>query len=141
MNIGLGRRRRTILLIDADPHARAVLRVALEAAGFSVGEAANDREGERTAARIKPDAILADLMLDTLSGGMTITERLHASGSNIPCYIVSTAVDALMGSVGLHEIGITSVFLKPVDVAIVIQTLKTRLGVGAQARAGDVVHA
>jgi len=32
-----------------------------------------------------------------------------------------------MGSVGLHEIGISGVFLKPVDTAIVIQTLKTRL--------------
>ncbi len=34
MNIGLGEKRKTILLIDADPHARAVLRVALEAADF-----------------------------------------------------------------------------------------------------------
>jgi DNA-binding response OmpR family regulator len=137
MNIGLRDRRKTILLIDPDPHARAVLRVALEAADFSVGEAANDREGERTAGRIKPDAILAELMLDTAGAGMTLTERLHASGSTIPCYIVSTAGDALMGSVGLHEIGVTGVFLKPVDSAIVIQTLKTRLGVTQQPRTGD----
>ncbi len=130
MNIGLRDRRRTILLIDGDPHARAVLRTALEAADFSVGEAANGREGERTALRIKPDAVLVELMFDTVDGGMTITERLHASGSTIPCYIVSTASDALMGSVGLHEIGVAGVFLKPVDPAIVIQTLKTRLGVG-----------
>ena len=130
MNIGLGDRRRTILLIDADAHARAILRKALEAADFSVGEAANNREGERTALRIKPDAILAELMTDAADdGGMTISERLRASGSTIPCYIVSTAGDALMGSVGLHEIGVSGVFLKPVDAAIVIQTLKTRLGV------------
>jgi DNA-binding response OmpR family regulator len=129
MNIGLGNRRRTILLIDTDAHARAILRKALEAADFSVGEAANNREGERTALRIKPDAILAELMTDPTDAGMTISERLKASGSTIPCYIVSTASDALMGSVGLHEIGISGVFLKPVEPAIVIQTLKTRLGV------------
>ena len=129
MNIGLGDRRRTILLIDADAHARATLRKALEAADFSVGEAANSREGERTALRIKPDAILAELMTDPDDAGMTISERLKASGSTIPCYIVSTAGDALMGSVGLHEIGISGVFLKPVEPAIVIQTLKTRLGI------------
>ncbi len=29
MNIGLGNRRRTILLIDSDAHARATLRIAL----------------------------------------------------------------------------------------------------------------
>jgi DNA-binding response OmpR family regulator len=129
MNIGLGDRRKTILLIDADPHARASLRIALEAADFSVGEAANDQEGERTVLRIKPDAVLVELMLDTSAAGMTLTERLHASGSTIPCFILSSASDALMGSVGLHELGIAGVFLKPVDAAIVVQTLKTRLGV------------
>lgn len=131
MNIGLGDRRRTILLIDADPHARAILRKALEAADFSVGEAANNREGERTALRIKPDAILAELMTDPAHAGMTVPERLRANGSTIPCYIVSTASEALMGSIGLHEIGISGVFLKPVEAGIVIQTLKTRLGVGS----------
>jgi DNA-binding response OmpR family regulator len=137
MNIGLGDRRRTILLIDGDPHARATLRAALEAAGFSVGEAATNHEGERTALRTKPDAILAELMMDAADAGMTVAERLQAHGSTIPCYILSTASEVLMGSIGLHEIGISGVFLKPVDTAIVIQTLKTRLSVreGEPARA------
>jgi DNA-binding response OmpR family regulator len=137
MNIGLGDRRRTILLIDADSHARAVLRTALEAADFSVGEAATNHEGERTALRIKPDAILAELMMEPGDAGMTVSESLKAKGSTIPCYIVSTAGDALIGSVGLHEIGVTGAFLKPVDAAIVVQTLKTRLGIGQ----GDSGHA
>ncbi len=130
MNIGLGDKRRTILLVDADSHARSALRLALEAAGFSVGEAATDREGERTALRIKPDAVLAELMLDAGDGGGSVTERLHAAGSSIPCYIVSNAADALMGSVGLHEIGVSGVFLKPLDPAIIVQTLGTRLNSG-----------
>ena len=133
MNIGLCARRRTILLIDSDPHARATLRLALEGAGFSVGEAANGREGERTALRVKPDAILAELMMDSHEPGGTVSERLMAAGSTIPCYIVSTASEALMGAVGLHELGIEGVFLKPVDTAIVIQALKGRLGGDADA--------
>jgi len=137
MNIGLGRRRRTILLVDTDAHARAVLRIALEAADFSVGEAANDHEGERTALRIKPDAILAELITDAAGDGRMLSERLQSAGSTIPCYIVSAAADALMGSVGLHEIGVTGVFLKPVDAAIVVQTLRSLLGV----RAEDAAHA
>ena len=127
MNIGLGARRKMILLVDSDPHARAVLRSALEAAGFSVGEAANGPEGERTANRIKPDAILADLMMETIDAGGAIADKLKEAGSRIPIYLVSTAADALVGSVGLHELGIAGVFLKPVDPAIVVQTLKTRL--------------
>ena len=137
MNIGLGRRRRTILLVDTDAHARAVLRNALEAADFSVGEAANDHEGERTALRVKPDAILAELITDAAGDGRMLSERLQAAGSTIPCYIVSAAADALMGSVGLHEVGVTGVFLKPVNAAIVVQTLRSLLGVHAE----DAAHA
>ncbi len=129
MNIGLGDKRKTILLVDADPHARAVLRNSLEAAGFTVGEAANAREGERTVIRVKPDAILADLMMDTIDAGSAIADRLKEIGSQIPLYIVSTASDALVGAVGLRELGISGVFLKPGDPAVIIQTLKTRLGV------------
>ena len=69
MNIGLGDRRRTILLIDADAHARAALRNSLEAADFSVGAPANHREGERTDPRIKPDASLAELMTESDDAG------------------------------------------------------------------------
>jgi CheY-like chemotaxis protein len=129
MNIGLGNKRRTILLVDSDPHARAVLRNALEAADFTVGEAASGHEGERTALRVKPDAILIDLMLERIDAGSEIADKLKNVGSRIPIYIVSTAADALVGAVGLRELGISGVFLKPADPAVVVQTLKTRLGV------------
>jgi DNA-binding response OmpR family regulator len=128
MNIGLRERRRTILLVDSDPHARAGLRNALEAAGFSVGEAVNGLEGERAAVRAAPDAILAELLIGALDH--EIADRLKQIGSRIPVYIVSTAADALVGAVGLHELGVAGVFLKPVDPVIVVQTLKTRLGAG-----------
>jgi len=136
-NIGLGADRRTILLVDADPHARATLRLALEGAGFSVGEAANDTEGERTANRIRPDAILCELISGSATAAPTLPERLLADGLGIPCYILSGAADALLGSVGFHELGIEGVFLKPADTAIVIQALQSRLGKVA----GGVLHA
>lgn len=133
MNIGLGAKRRTILLIDSDPHARAVLRNALEAAAFSVGEAADETAGERTARRIKPDAILTDLPMSAGHVGPVLSERLKASLPEIPCYILSTGGEALIGAIGLHEIGVSGVFLKPIDPAIIIQTLRTRLGIGTDA--------
>jgi len=132
MNIGLGARRKTILLIDGDPHARAILRLALEADGFSVGEAANNTEGERTITRVRPDAVLADLLADPSAHAPTISEWLRASGNPMPCYIVSSAAEALVGGTGLHELGVTGVFLKPVDNALVVQTLRTQLGVGVK---------
>jgi len=130
MNIGHGDRRQTILLVDADPHARKTLRLALEADGFSVGEACNTREGERTARRIRPNAILADLMTDAANHGATLPERLHAAGLAIPIYIVTSGSDAVLTSIGLHELGVAGVFLKPADPAIIIATLKIRLASG-----------
>ena len=127
MNIGLRERRKTILLVDADPHARKALRLALEAAGFSVGEACSTHEGERTALRSHPDAILTDLMADAANHGATLPERLHAAGLTIPIYLVTVGSDALITAVGLHELGVAGVFLKPEDAAIIIDTLKTRL--------------
>jgi two-component system OmpR family response regulator len=130
MNIGHGDRRQTILLVDSDPHARKTLRLALEADGFSVGEACNTQEGERTARRIRPNAILADLMTDAANHGATLPERLHAAGLAIPIYIVTSGSDAVLNSIGLHELGVAGVFLKPADPAIIIATLKIRLASG-----------
>jgi DNA-binding response OmpR family regulator len=128
MNIGLGPARRTILLIDADAHGRAVLRKALEAARFSVGEAATGAEGERTARRIRPDAILAELLLDADGHGPTLPERLKADGHDAPFFIISAAANALIGTVSLHDLGVAGVFLKPVNAAVVIRALQARLG-------------
>jgi len=127
MNIGLGDRRQTLLLVDADPHARKTLRLALEASGFSVGEACSTHEGERTSRRIRPDAILADLMTDTANHGETLPERLHAAGLTIPIYLVSAGSDAVINAVGLHELGVAGVFLKPADAVVIIETLRIRL--------------
>ena len=68
-------------------------------------------------------------MMDTIDAGSAIADKLKEIGSRIPISIVSTAGDALVGAVGLSELGISGVFLKPGDPAVVIQTLKTRLGV------------
>jgi DNA-binding response OmpR family regulator len=127
MTIGLGDRRQTILLVDTDAQARKTLRLALEAGGYAVGEACNTHEGERTALRIHPHAILADLLTDFANHGATLPERLHAAGEKIPIYIVSAGSDAVLNAVGLHELGVAGVFLKPADAAIIIETLKIRL--------------
>lgn len=141
MNIGLGKARRTILLVDPDAHARAILRRALEAAGFSVGEACSNHEGERTALRIRPDAILAELVADTQGDDRMVSERLITKKIEIPCYIVSTASDALMGSIGLDELGIAGVFLKPIEADVIVRTLEARFSVSALTPAGADRHA
>jgi DNA-binding response OmpR family regulator len=124
-----GESRRTILLIDPDPHFRSGVRLALEAAGFSVGEAASGREGERTALRIRPDAILLDLMLESIDGGSLLAQRLREMGERFPIYLISNAADSLEANFSLQHLGISGVFAKPLDVVEMIATLRRRLQV------------
>lgn len=125
------RRRRLILLVDPDPHFRAHLRLALEAAGFSVGEAANGRAGERTIARVRPDAVIVDLLVESSQPGRSVAEMLSESGSEIPLFLIGSGVSyAADEMVDIHALKIAGVFPKPVDTALVIQTLKTRLKTG-----------
>ncbi len=123
----LGAKRRTILLVDQDPHFRADVRLALEAAGFTVGEAASGREGERTALRIRPDAILLDLMLESVDGGSLLAQRLREMGEKFPIFVISHAAGALDTNLDVAHLGIAGVFAKPLNVAEMIQTLQRRL--------------
>jgi DNA-binding response OmpR family regulator len=125
-----GANRRTIMLVDPDPHVRAGLRVALEAAGFTVGEAANAREGARTALRIRPDAIMLELMLETIDAGSLMAQRLREMGEKFPIFVVSQAARALHGNVDVDELGIAGVFAKPLNLPEVIETLRRRLHAG-----------
>jgi len=118
--------RKLILLISHDAHARAILRRELEAQGFLVGEAANGKEGERTIRRVKPDAAIADLQMEIVEGGERVIERLHEASIDTLFYLVTTG-DAATLDYSLHDLGVTGMFLKPVDAVIVGQTLSTAL--------------
>ena len=128
MNIGLGSKRKTILLIDSDAHARAGLRTALEIANFTVGEATDYAEGQRTIQRIHPDAVLADLDLETIDSATMNNIRHQEAEGSIPFFIISAAADALVGSVDIRKLGIAGVFLKPADAAVIVRSLTTQLG-------------
>jgi len=122
----LGKKRRTILLVDQDPHYRAGVRLALEDAGYLVGEAANGKEGERTALRIRPDAILMDLMLESVDAGSLLAQRLREMGEKFPIFLITHAAGSIDSNVDLHSLGIAGVFAKPLNMPELIQTLRSR---------------
>src|SRR6266487_4177675 len=54
---------RRVLVVDDEPHIRAVLRGYLEADGFAVSEAADGEEAVRQVRQDAPDLVLLDVML------------------------------------------------------------------------------
>ena len=58
----------TILIIDDEESVRALLRVALETAGYEVTEAANGRQGLELY-RLRPtDLVIVDMLMPVMSG-------------------------------------------------------------------------
>lgn len=121
------RPRRLVLLVDEDPHFRATLRGALEAAGFSVGEAADSRQAEKTLARVRPDAVVADLMASTSESASTFAQRIGEMGVRVPVYLVSSAGGAIAENVADEGLGVAGVFVKPFDAANLVRAVQLRL--------------
>jgi len=118
---------KTILVIDDDPDVRATLRIILESAGFTVGEAADGNAGMKIAEKIRPDAIILDLMMETVDAGSKVSTQLKSSGFTCPIYLLSAAGDSVRYNIDTQQLGLAGIFQKPADPKTLIATLKTSL--------------
>lgn len=121
--------KKTILIIDDDPDIRSAIRIVLEAAGFSVGEAATADEGLTVTQRIEPDAVIVDLMMESVDAGSRLSQTLKERGFAGPIYLLSSAGDAVRFNLDARELGLAGIFQKPVDHAVLVSTLKQKLHV------------
>ncbi len=67
---------KTILLVDDEPHVLEVLKVTLEDLGFSLLEAEDGPRALQIAQEQKPDLVILDVMLPSLSG-LEVCKALH----------------------------------------------------------------
>jgi DNA-binding response OmpR family regulator len=118
---------KTVLIVDDDADTRAALRIMLENAGFAVGEAADGEAGLRIAQSAKPDAILLDLMMETVDAGTKVSTCLKEAGFKGPIYLLSAAGDTVRYNIGTTELGLAGIFQKPIDPATLISTLRAGL--------------
>jgi hydrogenase maturation protease len=121
---------KTILIIDDDPDIRSALRIVLEAAGFSVGEASSGAEGLAAAERVEPDAVIVDLMMETVDAGSRLSQELKARGFGGPIYLLSSAGESVRFNIDARELGLAGIFQKPLDHGVLVRTLKKTLRVG-----------
>jgi hydrogenase maturation protease len=116
-----------ILIIDDDSDLRATVRIVLEASGFTVGEAASGDEGFKIADRIKPDAVIVDLMMETVDAGSKVSTKLKDSGYKGPIFLLSAAGDTVRYNIDARELGLAGIFQKPIDPKLLVATLKKQL--------------
>jgi CheY-like chemotaxis protein len=76
-----------VLMFDDTPEDRMAVRLALEAGGFVLQEAADAEHGLKLAASSTPDCILLDYVLPDAEG-LEVLESLRQPGGTLPCAVV-----------------------------------------------------
>ena len=90
---------RRVLIVDDEPHIRAVLRGYLEADGFAVSEAADGEAALRRLRQDAPDLVLLDVMLPGIDG-LEVLRQLRTF-SDVYVILVTARTEEVDKLVGL----------------------------------------
>jgi CheY-like chemotaxis protein len=83
----------SILIVDDHDGFRAMARGMLEAAGFTVAEAATGGEAAEAARTVRPGLVLLDIQLPDFDG-FEVARRLAAPGSGGPVIVLTSTREA-----------------------------------------------
>ena len=112
-----------ILLVEDDPGQAELLRSQLEQYGFSVFW--SSLEGlEEDMHRLRPQAVLVDIMLaeGPLAGVESVARLRRAYPHPFATIFVSVRSD-MEARLQAHRVGVDAYFTKPLDVALLVETL------------------
>lgn len=101
---------RRVLLVDDDPHIRALLAFAFDKAGFAVEEAGDGEEALIAVARQAPDLVVLDINMPRMDG-LEVCRRLRAS-TEVPVLFLSSRDDEFDRVLGI-ELGADDYVTKP----------------------------
>jgi CheY-like chemotaxis protein len=121
---------RKVLVVDDNLHNRSLLSNLLEPLGFEVFEAENGLQAIEQAQKIKPDAILIDLLMPVM-GGLEAVYKLRQSpefNSEKKVTIIATSVHAFGKDIAQSiSAGCDAFLIKPIDVRNLLALLKSYL--------------
>ena len=119
-------KRLTILIVEDDDDLRRLYRTTLTLAGFDVEEAADGLDALRRMESRKPDLVVLDLGLPTLSGVAVQQEiAAHAYTRQIPVVVVTGT------TMNLDHLDVACVMRKPVEPDELVKTIRSCLAAAA----------
>jgi two-component system KDP operon response regulator KdpE len=113
-----------VLVIDDEPQIRRLLRVTLEANGYSVTDAPTGKDGIVQAAQSRPEIILLDLGLPDLDG-VEVLKRIR-EWSKVPIIILSVR-DREDDKIAALDAGADDFVTKPFSSGELLARLRTTL--------------
>ena len=123
--------KRTVLVVDDEPHIVLGLRDALEFEGFRVISAGKGREGIGLARTEAPDAIVLDLMLPDVNG-YAVCEELRRINPHVPIVMLTARSQETDKIRGL-DAGADDYMTKPFSVNELIARMRAILRRAARA--------
>jgi two-component system KDP operon response regulator KdpE len=126
------------LVIDDEPQIRRLLRVTLEANGYSVIDAATGRDGIVQAAQGRPEIILLDLGLPDMDG-VAVLQRIR-EWSQVPVIVLSVR-DREHDKIAALDAGADDYVTKPFGSGELLARLRTTLRRSQPAVAGAIFRA
>ena len=116
-----------ILVVDDEALLRAMLRDALEEAGYAVVLAENGRDGIASAKADRPDCILLDVMIPGLDGYQTCAAiKADPDLADIPVLLISATTDLRVID-RAEQVGAAEVLPKPLPMEQLQQALALAL--------------
>lgn len=110
-----------ILIVDDEPQARRVMRIALVAQGFEVSDAGSGEQALDELRAQPPDLILLDLKMPGM-GGLEACREIRAS-SEVPIIVVS-AGKSLRDRVDAFEAGVDQYIAKPCEIQELVARIR-----------------
>jgi two-component system KDP operon response regulator KdpE len=124
------------LVIDDEPQIRRLLRVTLEANGYSVAEAVNGEDGIVQAAQSRPEVVVLDLGLPDMDG-VAVLKRIR-EWSRVPVIILSVR-DREQDKIAALDAGADDFVTKPFSGGELLARLRTALR-RSQPQSAEAVH-
>jgi DNA-binding response OmpR family regulator len=120
-----------ILVVEDDDEIRAMLRIALESAGFVVESAGDGLSALERARQTSPDLIILDLNMPRMGGeDFLYAWRTGAEMSRVPVVVITAASQALRPA----DLGVEAFFPKPFDLNKLLWHIRDLLAVAPKAR-------
>jgi len=109
--------KKSILLIDDDPDMVEIGRKIIVSAGYNFFYASNGQEGLDFILNYKPDLILLDYMMPTMSGAEVfqrlVTSQRYKHLSDTPVIMITAQTEYNIDRTALFEMGLSSFLIKP----------------------------
>ena len=116
--------RALILVVEQDPQMRRLERYFLEQAGFTVEFAADGYQGLETARRLRPDIVVAEILVTGLDG-LSVCRALKADPATRSIVVLIFSI--LAAEQRAREAGADGFVRKPLDDAHLVHSIEALL--------------